>query len=209
MLFCVQWMASLLQGWRVVPRGAFGLVVLVLKFIGFSYRSAMDENAGFMQSLLGFTFGVGFCEELCKAIPVVVLLRNARSVGWRAAALVGMASGVGFGTAEGVIYSADFYNGIAGGWTYLVRFASCVSLHAIWAGAVALLMYGNQDYLGDDEFDWLTACNFVLHYLAIAMVLHGLYDTLLKMEQDWWALAAAAGSFAWLMWLVWRYRGAE
>jgi len=209
LLFCVQWMASLLQGRWFAPRGVAGLIVLVLKFIGFSYRSALDGNAGFVPSLMGFTFGVGFCEELCKAIPVVILLQNARRAGWQAAALVGMASGVGFGVAEGVIYSADFYNGIAGGWTYLVRFTSCVSLHAIWAGAVALLMYGNQEYLGGEEFDWLAACNFVLHYLAIAMVLHGLYDTLLKMEQDWWALAVAVASFAWLSWLVQRYRRAE
>jgi hypothetical protein len=41
-------------------------------------------------------------------------------------------------------------------------------------------MCRNQDYLG--EWDWGNAGNFVLHYLTIAMVLHGLYDTLLKKD---------------------------
>ena len=100
--------------------------------------------------------------------------------GWRAACVVGLASGVGFGVSEGITYSADSYNGIAVGMTYLVRFASCVALHSIWAGAVAIVMNRNQDYTGGDGFDWGDAGNFILHYLLIAMVLHGLYDTLLK-----------------------------
>ncbi len=65
-------------------------------------------------------------------------------------------------------------------------------------------MCRNQDYLG--EWDWGNAGNFVLHYLTIAMVLHGLYDTLLKKDYEVWALAIAAISFAWFAWLVARAR---
>jgi hypothetical protein len=84
-----------------------------------------------------------------------------------------------------------------------------VALHTIWAGAVALVMNRNQDYLGDDGFDWETAGNFVVRYLAVPMVLHGLYDTLLKQEYNLWALAVAAISFGWLAWLVFRERAEE
>jgi len=57
----------------------------------------------------------------------------------------------------------------------------------------------NRDYVGDDGFEWGDAGNFILHYLAIAMVLHGLYDTLLKKDMEIAALSVAVASFAWLV----------
>jgi RsiW-degrading membrane proteinase PrsW (M82 family) len=204
LLLGFQWVALFTQGFNVRGRGIVVLLFYIVKFIGFSYRAALDPENGFALSFMGFTSGVGLCEELCKALPIVLFLRGSQNVSWKAACVVGLASGVGFGVSEGITYSADSYNGIATGMTYLVRFASCVALHATWAGAVALLMYSNQDYLG--EFDWGNAGNFVLHYLSIAMVLHGLYDTLLKKDHELWALAIAAISFGWLAWLVGRQR---
>ena len=108
--------------------------------------------------------------------------------------------------------SFDLYNGIAGGLTYLVRFASCVTLHAVWASSVALLMHNNQDHLpgqADGDFGWDTILSFVVFYLGIAMVLHGLYDTLLKQELEVAALAVAAASFGWWSWLLYRQQGTE
>ena len=204
LLLGFQWVALFTQGYYVRGRGIVMLLFYIVKFIGFSYRAALDPENGFALSFMGFTCGVGLCEELCKALPIVLFLRGSQNVSWKAACVVGLASGVGFGVSEGITYSADSYNGIATGMTYLVRFASCVALHATWAGAVALLMYSNQDYLG--EFDWGNAGNFVLHYLSVAMVLHGLYDTLLKKDYELWALAIAAISFGWLAWLVGRQR---
>lgn len=185
------------------------VIFYLVKLIGFSYRAAMDPENGFILSFLGFTAGVGFCEELCKALPVMFFLRGSSNAGWRAACLVGMASGIGFGISEGITYSTDYYNGVAPFSTYLLRFASCVALHAIWAAAVAILMRENQDYLFHDGLDWGDAGSFILHYLLIAMVLHGLYDTLLKRNFELAALAIAVGSFAWLGWLVWSRRREE
>jgi len=202
LLLGFQFVAIFTQGFNVRGRGILVVLFYIVKFIGFSYRSALDPGNGFVLSFMGFTCGVGLCEELCKALPVVVFLRGRSSVGWKAACLMGLASGVGFGVSEGITYSADMYNGVAEWMTYLVRFASCVALHAIWSGTVALLMYQNQDYLGGDGFDWGDAGNFVLRYLLGAMLLHGLYDTLLKKHHELWALAVAAISFAWLAWLV-------
>lgn len=202
LLLGFQFVAAATTGIGIRGRGILIVVFLIVKLIGFSYQAAMNPENGFLLSFLGFTAGVGFCEELCKAIPVMVYLRGSSNAGWRAACLVGMASGIGFGISEGITYSSDFYNGVAPFSTYLLRFASCVALHAIWAAAVAILMRENQDYLFHDGLDWGDAGSFILHYLLIAMVLHGLYDTLLKRDYELAALAIAVGSFAWLGWLV-------
>ncbi len=209
LLLAFQWIAAWTMTFNIRGRGILVVLFYIVKFIGFSYRSALDPENGFLLSFMGFTCGVGLCEELCKALPVVLFLRAQPHAGWRAACVVGLASGVGFGVSEGITYSADSYNGIQTGMIYLVRFASCVALHSIWAGAVALVMNRNQDFVGGDGFDWEDAGNFILHYLLMAMVLHGLYDTLLKKDHEFWALSVAAVSFGWLAWLVWRQRNEE
>ncbi len=145
----------------------------IVKFIGFSYRCAVDPEMGFGMSFMGFVCGVGLCEEVCKALPIAFYL-NSEKTSWRGACLVGLASGIGFGISEGISYSADYYNGISGGWIYVVRFVSCVGLHALWAGAIGIVMYHNQDYVSD--FSWESVFGFIAHYLLIAMVLRGVYD---------------------------------
>ncbi len=134
LLLGFQWVAMFTQGFMLRGRGIIVLLFYIVKFIGFSYRSALDPENGFVLSFMGFTCGVGLCEELCKALPVVIFLRGNGYAGWKSACVVGLASGVGFGVSEGIMYSSDHYNGVAVGLTYLVRFASCVALHAIWAG---------------------------------------------------------------------------
>lgn len=212
LLLGFQFVAEWTQHFNLRGRSIVVLFFYLVKFIGFSYRCATDGDTGFVLSFMGFTCGVGLCEELCKALPVALYLGMTRRPDWRAACLVGLASGIGFGVSEGIMYSSDYYNGIAPGLTYLVRFASCVALHAVWASSVALLMYGNQDYVPfgtAGDFEWSDIANFILFYLAIAMVLHGLYDTLLKQDLPLGALAIAAASFGWWAWLLQRQRGAD
>ena len=59
------------------------------------------------------------------------------------------------------------------------------------------------------DFEWSDIANFILFYLAIAMILHGLYDTLLKQDLPLGALAIAAASFGWWAWLLQRQRAAD
>lgn len=207
LLLGLQWLAAWTQTFNISGRSIIVLLFYILKFIGFSYRCAVDPEIGFGLSVMGFTCGVGLCEELCKAIPVVYYLRTSASPTWKGAMLVGIASGVGFGISEGITYSGDMYNGVATGTIYVVRFLSCVALHSIWAGSVALLIYNNQDYIG--ELDWENVLGFVLSYLSIAMVLHGFYDALLKHDHELFALVVAAGSFGWLSWILGRTRSVE
>lgn len=204
-LLAFQFLAEATQGVMIRGRGIGVLIFLAIKLIGFSYRCAEDPSLGFWVSFFGFTIGVGLCEELCKALPVRHYLRNARKTGWRGACLTGLASGIGFGVSEGIMYSGNMYNGIGEGLIYLVRFMSCVSLHAMWSGSVALMMYRNQDFLDTDE--WGEFLMGMAYYLSIAMVLHGLYDTLLKHDLDAVALLIGIGSYAWLNYLVRISRG--
>ena len=59
---------------------------------------------------------------------------------------------VGLGLAEGIIYSSDFYYGIATADAYVVRFISCVALHAFGGAATALMIShglgGSRDSAG-------------------------------------------------------------
>ncbi len=200
-LFSVQWLAAATQGVWIRGNGIVLLIFYFVKFVGFSYNAASDPENGFLLSCIGFTFGVGLCEEFTKAMPVIVRARSEGDLSWRAACLWGLASGVGFGVAEGIMYSSRHYNGIATGDIYVVRFVSCVALHAIWAAAVALLIWHNQEkFYGETEWsDFLLA---VLIVQGVPMVLHGLYDTMLKRNMELAALATALISFVYLAVLV-------
>lgn len=210
LLLAVQWCAAYTSGVWVRGGGLLTIIFYILKFIGFSYRSALDPDTGFILSMLGFTFGVGLCEELCKALPLLWSFRRARQMNGtlarqhlldlNGAVLWGLAAGIGFGVSEGITYAGDYYNGISTGGIYVVRFVSCVALHASWSGASAALIWKKQYELdeADNFYAWILP---VLKLLAISMVLHGLYDTLLKRDMEAWALITAMASFGWFFWL--------
>lgn len=210
MLLAFQFMANLTQNLWLRGGGVVMLVFYLVKLIGFSYRAALDPANGFLASFFGFTLGVGLCEEFTKAAPVFLKLRDSEGddFGWRAACVWGLASGAGFGIAEGILYSAEHYNGVQTFGIYLVRFISCVGLHAIWTAAVALMIWHNQEILGND-MDWAEWGVAVLRVQGVPMILHGLYDTLLKREMNAAALAPAAASFAWLAFLISRSYAAD
>lgn len=199
LLLSFQFIASWTLGFNLRGRSILVLLFYIVKFIGYSYYCADDPETGWLMSFVGFTCGVGLCEELCKSLPIILHFRNAaKSARWRTAMLWGFACGVGFGLSEGIMYSATKYNGLASMGIYAVRFASCVALHAIWSGTVAIMVARHQASLqGDMELDdW---AGFLLPTLGLPMVLHGLYDTLLKRDYDLWALAVALGSFGWML----------
>jgi RsiW-degrading membrane proteinase PrsW (M82 family) len=225
LLLGVQFAASVTQGVTVHGRGILVPIFYLLKFIGYSYRSAIDPDNSFWLSLLGFTFGVGLCEEVCKALPLLAHFRRRPFLGWRGACLWGLASGIGFGVAEGITYSSDFYNGVHTAGIYVVRFVSCVALHGMWSAAAGIAIFEWRDYF-TGEADWagiaeaadgaagLTFLSFagqlaLARYLLLLcrvlwmpILLHGLYDTLLKKEMNGAALIVALASFAWLVWKI-------
>jgi RsiW-degrading membrane proteinase PrsW (M82 family) len=208
LLLLLQVLANVSQG--VWLRGANIVVVIfyIVKMIGYSYQAALDPENGFFLSFLGYTLGVGFCEEVCKALPLLWYYRERRDQSWRTAFLWGLASGAGFGIAEGIMYSSNHYNGVSGADAYVVRFISCVALHALWTGSVAITIQQNQKLLQDvgSWYEYIPRLYFVV---GVPMVLHGLYDTLLKKDMNAGALAVAVLSFLFLAFQISRLRGAD
>lgn len=207
-LLVVQGLAALTAGHVFVGRGVVMLIVAVLKFIAFSYAAAADPENGFALSFLGFTLGVGLCEELVKAVPLFWHRNDGGGKNWRGLFVWGLATGAGFGIAEGILYSGRFYNGISGPGIYAVRFLSCVALHAIWSGSVAVTIYLKR-HLFDDIRVWHDWIGPVLLVIGVPMVLHGLYDTCLKKDMNGTALAVAVVSFGYLAFLTSRLRGVD
>jgi RsiW-degrading membrane proteinase PrsW (M82 family) len=202
-LFLVQALASYTEGRVMIGGGILMIVFAVLKFIAFSYGAAANPEYGFFLSFLGFTAGVGLCEELVKAIPLFWHRSQETGKAWRGLFIWGLASGAGFGIAEGILYSSRYYNGISGPGTYAVRFLSCVALHAIWSGSVAILLYLKRDMFDriNGWGDWIGPTLFII---GIPMILHGLYDTCLKREMNGVALIVALVSFGYLAFLTTR-----
>src|SRR5947209_10436342 len=156
-LFLVQILASFTEGRVIVGRSVIVLFFYLLKFIAFSYSAAGDPENGFLLSFIGFTLGVGLCEELVKAIPLFWHRDEDGGKNWRGLFIWGLASGAGFGIAEGISYAGRYYNGISGPGTYAVRFLSCVALHAIWTGSVAITLYLRRDMFNNigTWHDWI------------------------------------------------------
>jgi RsiW-degrading membrane proteinase PrsW (M82 family) len=208
LLLAVQWIAFATSGTWVRGGGKLVILFLIIKLIGFSYSAALDPENGFVLSFVGFTAGVGLCEELCKALPLMWHVRNSSTLDWRGLCLWGLASGIGFGVSEGVTYSSDYYNGISTGGIYVVRFVSCVALHAFWAAAIGIVLSRRrQTVQGDLNFFELALPT--IQILAVPMVLHGLYDTLLKRDHGFLACLVALVSFAWLAWQIEQERSTD
>ncbi len=196
-LLGLQLAANWSQGVWLTGRGIIIIVFYIVKFIGYSYQAALDPNNGFLLSFMGYTLGVGFCEEVVKALPLLVAYRRPSSQGWRGAFLWGLASGAGFGIAEGIMYSSNYYNGISGPGIYVVRFISCVALHALWTGSVGITLNQRQALI-QGEMAWYEFILPLVVIVGVPMVLHGLYDTLLKKEMNALALVVAVISFLFL-----------
>ena len=201
LLLGFQYVADWTQGVWLRGRGIVTLLFYIAKFIGFSYRAAEDPSNGLLLSFVGFTCGVGFCEEVCKALPLLWHFRAKGTLGWRGACVWGLVSGAGFGVAEGIMYSARYYNGMDSGGLYAVRFISCVALHAIWTAAVGVSLYRNQLRIQGECSLW-ELLGWSAFIVLVPMVLHGAYDTLLKKDYQAWALVMAAASFAWLAYQI-------
>ncbi len=208
LLLVVQVLSSVATGFRIYGRGLLMFIWLILVALAYSYSAAENPANGFFLSFIGFTLGVGLLEELCKLLPLIWHFRRGGELDWRGACVWGLASGAGFGVSEGVMYSARYYNGTATLEMYLVRFISCVAMHAAWAGSAAILLYRRQgDLQGDlEKYDWVKVLAPVL---IGPMVLHGLYDTLLKKDMALWSLLAGAASFVFFVWLQEREARAE
>lgn len=196
MLMILQELA--LSGWGVLLGGPFAFIILM---IGIAYRSLMNPDLPFFECMMSHIFGVGLCEEIIKALPIFIIFLGRSRLRWHECCALGMASGIGFGIAEGVIYAGSMYNGIAEPLMYFVRFISCVAIHAVLCAAAALFLHRYQK-LSHGGMTLLQGFYRLVILISIPMVLHGLYDTFLTKDMDGLALAVALFSFGWLVLMI-------
>lgn len=180
---------------------AIQIIGLFTCIIGALYLAADDPRAPFGASLLGFVMGVGFLEESIKLIPVMWRIYRLPAITWRGACVWGMGSGAGFGVSEGIHYASNYYNGVATAEEYLLRFTSVAALHVLLSGSCAILIHRHRKHL-DAEQDWMNWLLTLGAIITVPMLLHGLYNTLLKKDYELQALLIWLICFAWLAYLI-------
>lgn len=125
----------LLQMYRVWPLSA------LFQWIG--------SSNSFLLQWLGFVFGVGVPEELCKALVLLFVVKRFKPIPPQAMLFYGLMAGLGFGIYEGVSYqtnqnfrfaidAAGYRDSTTFAAEYyllnLIRLTTLPFLHAIWTG---------------------------------------------------------------------------
>jgi RsiW-degrading membrane proteinase PrsW (M82 family) len=184
----------LLQAMAVYPwrpgRGRGAALTYLCQFIGFSYRAAIDPQIGFFRAFFSFFLGTGLLEGIVKAAPLLLYLRGRETLNVRDSVLWGLASGAVVGCLEAVSYASTIFPRFSG-----VTFISSVAVHAVLNGITALIAWKREEDLEAAEkgVEWFfVACIIV----AAGVALHACYDTFLKRDLPWGALAVAFASFA-------------
>lgn len=143
-------------------------------------------NRGLLFRIAGFILGVGVLEELCKALPVYLLLVHPKLMLTQpkrlpdplSAAFYGAMSGLGFAIAEGAAYSFFYASGLSKGQLGLgsyvaantIRFVSLPLFHAILAGIVGY-------FIGLAVINPSRRSAICFIGIVIAATLHGLYNS--------------------------------
>jgi RsiW-degrading membrane proteinase PrsW (M82 family) len=140
-----------------------------------SFFYSLTESTNWLYRLTGYILGVGFWEELVKAIPIFILIKWAKEPFIpQSLVFYGLMSGIAFGVFEGVQYqmtvnakldySSAFFMNVA-------RLTSLPFLHAVWSGICSYFLSFSVLY---------PKYRLSLIFLAIFIpaILHGFYDTL-------------------------------
>jgi RsiW-degrading membrane proteinase PrsW (M82 family) len=156
------------------------LVGILYRLPGLRELAGAAQSATFLQRVVGTVFGIGVPEEVVKAIPLLwIFLRNREPGTVREITYLGCVSGFAFGVSEAVYYSISYAETMARGdmplGAYMVvqlsRLITLPLLHAVFSGIA-----GQFIALGVETPRLRRA--LILAGLAIAALLHGLYDAL-------------------------------
>lgn len=140
-----------------------------------SFLYALTESGNIFGRLLGYILGVGFTEEMIKALPLLFILRTAKEpLVPQTLVYYGLISGIGFGVLEGVHYQITINSTLSYDAAFFMNVArlTCLPfLHAIWAGIAGY---------------FISFANIIPKYrqglytlaILIPAVLHGIYDVL-------------------------------
>ncbi len=201
LLLGLQYAANTFGGVIPLGIGPVSIFLWFMKFIAFSYAAAEAAVGNFFLNFFGYSAGIGFCEEVTKVLPVWWVMRGPGRPTWQTVMAIGFASGVGFGVSEGNHYSTEYYHGVDGFLIYVVRYVSCVGLHAVWAGAAAMMLWRRYDVINQQRNVW--GHFFTLFVvLSVPILLHGFYNTSLAHGHNFMAVIAGLLSFGWLYYQV-------
>lgn len=133
------------------------------------------KSSNLFNHMLAFIFAVALPEELCKALPLFVLLKKSDPLSPQLMVFYGLMSGLGFGIYEGIDYQMDrnFRYASSGGEYYLLnvlRLTTLPFLHAMWTGIAAY-------FIGFAGLYPRRQTGLMLIGIGLPVLLHGLYNT--------------------------------
>jgi RsiW-degrading membrane proteinase PrsW (M82 family) len=177
-----------LIGWLAVA--IVGGVMVLLPTVTLPWEGALDKT-GTLHNLLPWIYGVGFAEEITKAIPILVAALLLRWI-WkitldvRVWMFLGTIAGLAFGVRESVLYTSSYLmqgnhrTGLAV--PLILTFAQRVFVdgfqHAVWAGIAAFFIGMGVNYRR-------RRIPLILFGITLAAVLHGLNDWSTQLASHW------------------------
>jgi RsiW-degrading membrane proteinase PrsW (M82 family) len=177
-----------LIGWLAVAIVAG--VMALLPTVTLPWEGALDKTDS-LHNLLPWIYGVGFAEEVTKAIPILVAALLLRWV-WkitldvRVWMFLGTIAGLAFGVRESVLYTSTYLmqgnhrTGLAV--PLILTFAQRVFVdgfqHAVWAGIAAFFIGMGVNYRR-------RRIQLILFGITLAAVLHGLNDWSTQLASHW------------------------
>lgn len=195
LLQILQPLANLAASMPVRSGGPLQAVWLILSVVGNSYARAfrafghdpVREQLSFWGTFFALIPSVGLCEELVKLTPVVFALKNGIVATFRGTLFVGLLSGLGFGIAEGLSFSFNYYQPQHSPLSqYLTRFIGLAFSHGTLVMlSTSLLFYWRQEVFEacrktaqavPKHFSWLAAAAPVVGVALVSAVPHALYD---------------------------------
>jgi RsiW-degrading membrane proteinase PrsW (M82 family) len=165
-------------------------VMLLLPTVTLPWEGALDKTDT-LHNLLPWIYGVGFAEEVTKAIPILVAALLLRWV-WkitldvRVWMFLGTIAGLAFGVRESVLYTSSYLmqgnhrTGLAV--PLILTFAQRVFVdgfqHAVWAGIAAFFIGMGVNYRR-------RRIQLILFGITLAAALHGLNDWSTQLASHW------------------------
>lgn len=177
-----------LIGWLAV--GIVAVVIVLLPLVTVPWENALD-NTNHARNLLPWIYGVGFAEEITKALPILVAALCLRWI-WKTTMdvrvwmFLGTIAGLAFGVRESVLYTSSYLTAgtLKGGNNIplILTFAQRVFVdgfqHAVWAGIAAFFIGMGVNYRR-------RRIPLILFGITLPTVLHGLNDWSTQLASHW------------------------
>lgn len=186
-----------LIGWLAL--GTIAAVLVLLPTLTLPWENALDNTLS-QRNVLPWIYGVGFAEEVTKALPILVAALALRW-GWKTTLdvrvwmFLGTISGLAFGVRESVLYTSSYLmqgthkTGAGFDIPLILSFAQRVFVdgfqHAVWAGIAAFFIGMGVNYRR-------RRIPLILFGITLPAVLHGLNDWSTQLASHWlWIMMEA------------------